>query len=801
METSENRITYNDIDLLSPYEIKHIKELKIVSEINNHTTLYLSGLIPEDKEDSYIKSASADDKVEVVQIDGASKVRTLFKGVVSNIAIRCVKGIYYLEVEAQSHTSLMDVKRQYRSFQNKQMLYDDLIKTVVKDYSGVDYKDFATMGESLNEFTVQYNETDWQFLKRMASRFGAVLLPRADSDGPKFFFGIPDEKEGSIPEETSYIVERDILSYLELVENDVKDLEDFEFTFYEVESSNYLNLGDGAKFKDKSMVVVKSTVQMVDGTLKYIYLLAPKNGVRQKRLQNPLIVGAAIEGKVLETSGDMVKVHLEIDSNQSASDACFFQYTTNYTAEGNTGWYCMPEADDYVKLYFPDEIEENAVVVTSARKCGDGCPKTAEPNIKYLGTNRGKELKMAGKDLTFSAKEGQMYIKLDEENGIIIESDKQIFMSTEKDFTLDADTLTAKAQESILLCCGENSSIALDGTTGMTHFQAAEVKVEGYIKAMMSLGDIFSMVKDSLMMPFEVVKGLYSMACLAVDIVKNKDINKAAAVLSSLPFVVGAKKLAGLENTPGEDAAAGPSKEPPKENTAGQKDKSANPQQSKEVSKETDKSGDKTSIGSVSDFKKKYGEVIDEMAEELDVDPNLLAGVILVESSGSGFVNEKLIIRFENHIFVGKAGHSDLFIWGDKKWQGHKWRKSTADSWKAVHTGSQESEYAAFEFALSLNEDAAYQSISMGMGQIMGFNYKAAGYGSAKEMFDDFSKGNEQQLKGMITFFKNYNNGKTLKALQKEDLESFVTQYNGSGQVDTYTSLMKKKAEAYKNAK
>ncbi|WP_372999464.1 N-acetylmuramidase domain-containing protein, partial [Lutispora sp.] len=215
----------------------------------------------------------------------------------------------------------------------------------------------------------------------------------------------------------------------------------------------------------------------------------------------------------------------------------------------------------------------------------------------------------------------------------------------------------------------------------------------------------------------------------------------------------------------------------------------------------TGNGGDKSSIGSVSEFKEKYGDIIDEMANELGVDPDLLAAVILVESSGSGFVDDNLKIRFENHIFVGKAGHSDLITHGSPKWTGHQWRSSTKEKWQKVHTGKQSGEYAAFEFALSIDEDAAYESISMGMGQIMGFNYKAAGYNSAKEMYEDFNKGNEQQLKGMITFFKNYNNGNTLKALQKGDLKSFVTQYNGDGQVEAYTNLMLKKAEIYKNTK
>ncbi len=180
-----------------------------------------------------------------------------------------------------------------------------------------------------------------------------------------------------------------------------------------------------------------------------------------------------------------------------------------------------------------------------------------------------------------------------------------------------------------------------------------------------------------------------------------------------------------------------------------------------------------------------------EMGSELNVDANLLAAVILVELSGSGFVDEKLKIRFENHIFVSNAGYSDLFSYDtSKRWKGHKWRTNNSSEWQTVHTGSQTTEYAAFNFASTLDEDSAYNSISMGMGQIMGFNYAAASYNSAKEMYDDFSKGHEAQISGMSTFISNYNSGKTLKALQDGNIKSFVTQYNGSGQVDTYTKLI-----------
>jgi peptidoglycan hydrolase-like protein with peptidoglycan-binding domain len=212
----------------------------------------------------------------------------------------------------------------------------------------------------------------------------------------------------------------------------------------------------------------------------------------------------------------------------------------------------------------------------------------------------------------------------------------------------------------------------------------------------------------------------------------------------------------------------------------------------------TGKDGDKNPIGSTSDFKKKYGDTINQMAKELSVDPNMLAAVILVESGGSGFVDGNLKIRFENHYFLDRTkDYADLFTY---YWKDHKFRTSTDDEWRAVHTGKQSSEYATFNFAKSLSEEAAYQSISMGLGQIMGANFKATGHGSAKEMYEDFSKGHEQQIKGMATFFKNYNKGSTLRALQNGDLATFVSQYNGDGQVSTYTKLMNQRMEDYKNA-
>jgi hypothetical protein len=81
-------------------------------------------------------------------------------------------------------------------------------------------------------------------------------------------------------------------------------------------------------------------------------------------------------------------------------------------------------------------------------------------------------------------------------------------------------------------------------------------------------------------------------------------------------------------------------------------------------------------------------------------------------------------------------------------------------------------EYGALNFALEINKDdknyieEAYGSISMGSGQILGANYMYLGYTSAKEMYDKFSLNEEEQIRGMINFIKNFKKGSLLDALK-----------------------------------
>jgi hypothetical protein len=471
---------YEDIEVRSPYGIQQLTELKIVRQLNRHTTLYYTGIIPEAQKDLYIQTAASKDCLTVLQKNEAGKKEPLFMGLTANIGVRVVRDIYYLEVEGVSYTEKLDIKLKDRSFQDKDMKYSELLKEVISAYPGGDIQDNVSKGTALSQFTLQYNETDWQFLMRLAARFNTVLIPNDLVNKPDLNFGLPEGKDGEavLPGDMPYRIGKNLSGYVELSENYLQSITETDFTYFTVETGQYYPLGSKVKFRDIKLVVAQSTAEIKGGNLLYEYLLCPVSGLKQKPILNRQIVGAALEGKVIDTEKDAVRVHLDIDKNQEKSKAWWFPYSTFYTAEGNSGFYCMPQQGDHVQVYFPTGRAEEGVAINSVRKDKQSHAKTQNPDVKYFGTNQGKELMMSGGELSLTAKnqkEGKIQIKLNDDEGIEIRSDNEINLTARKDLFFDLEQrVSIKAKNEVQLICG-SSSVDMDGAT---HLKGVSVTLE-----------------------------------------------------------------------------------------------------------------------------------------------------------------------------------------------------------------------------------------------------------------------------------------------------------------------------------
>ncbi|MGE7022144.1 phage baseplate assembly protein V [Solibacillus cecembensis] len=206
-------------------------------------------------------------------------------------------------------------------------------------------------------------------------------------------------------------------------------------------------------------------------------------GIRQGRLNAPLLPGASLDGKVLEVKQDKVRLHLAIDESQKKEEATWFPLATLYTAEGHSGFYWPPEIDDTVQLAFPNHREETAIVRRSIRKGGDTNPKTADPKTAYWGTSRGKEFKLDPQSVVVTAKEGATFLKIHQESGIEVHSNHPIVLTASDDITFSGKTIAMSAGESLRFTCG-SSSLVLDG---ITDIQGQIVEMDGSIKAPVSI--------------------------------------------------------------------------------------------------------------------------------------------------------------------------------------------------------------------------------------------------------------------------------------------------------------------------
>ena len=199
-----------------------------------------------------------------------------------------------------------------------------------------------------------------------------------------------------------------------------------------------------------------------------------------------------------------------------------------------------------------------------------------------------------------------------------------------------------------------------------------------------------------------------------------------------------------------------------------------------------------------------YGKYLYEKALQLGISPTAAAAVFYVESRGSGFgADGRMTIRFEACTFYD--------LWGEKNLKefsnyfqcnapNDKFRPSPISQFIDYHGGHFQ-EWRAFEFARNLDEEAAMKSISMGLAQIMGFNYDKIGYGSVKEMFENMSNSIKSQLDAffLALSYKDNNTGKScLNSLKVNDYIAFAGCYNAAGQDYSYGSQIKRAVDTYK---
>jgi hypothetical protein len=467
--------------------------LKIDKKINDHTRVYFEVPIDSPSGDERTKAAYMEKIMAIEEVtinlvgipgtkdqDGKEQPFNFFSGIITKLSLDVINNEYRLKGNALSKTYQMDIEKRIHSFQNKDMTYAQLLEKVTAKYGQKVYQSHVNEKQNVIVMALQYLETDWEFLCRMASRIYAGLIPNDANSGVLFRLGMTTDKKTYFLNENcyqNYEVKRNSLQYRQLAAaKTINTVTEADFLLYQINKTNqYLNLGDDVKFQKPGAEKEKNKYKSKElNSFIYTYTLTPEEAFKQVKFYNPQIRGVSLTGKVLEVSSDKVKVHFNAyDVTQPVTEAAWLPYVTAYSAEKNTGWYWMPEKGDYVNVYFPTHKENQAVVTGSIRLLTGSKDFLDNHQVKYLRTAHGKEIRFSENEVLISGygqnDGGQIVmIKMNEKDGITIASaNGNVMLYAKEGLTVTSAHDLKISAGNTLQVFSQTNSLEMDGATNL----------------------------------------------------------------------------------------------------------------------------------------------------------------------------------------------------------------------------------------------------------------------------------------------------------------------------------------------
>lgn len=370
----------------SPFEFCELNSLRIYGRVNEHGRIIISGII---KQNNILDNVPQGKSVTVW---GNDQQRPLFSGIVKSFYLTEEGGLSQATIECSSFTALLDQELHSRSFQDPEMRYRDLLETAGKRF-GQKNRLLVTAKEASRNIgapVIQYQETDWEFLKRIAGRLHTILISETTYPMTQLSIGCIRGESYRLEEPEEYEEYLDLDRFRKFGAGKSKRY----YMSYRIKTYENYELGDRIQWRGQEFRVFEKNLLLKRGMIEGEYLLGFEPAFCLEVGTNTKIRGVSISGSVIDRKEGMLKVHLEIDSEQDPKQAYWYPYSP---MTGNI-MYSVPEIGTEVLLNIKSEWEEDAVISCCVRKKSelflpteiktmwtDGGYYTAAP--EYMGFN------------------------------------------------------------------------------------------------------------------------------------------------------------------------------------------------------------------------------------------------------------------------------------------------------------------------------------------------------------------------------------------------------------------------------
>ena len=434
-------ITSGDIRICSSIQYEKIISLDICQKVNEHGIAKFTCTINKNKSDLILNKANKD---EIVKIEANNKI--LFAGYINNIFVQEENSEFFsLTVELISTSCKLDQDECRGSYQDVNITYESIVNKIMSKYSGMAICNVGS--NKINTPLYQFDETDWEYAIRLASHFGEGVLPSINTVYPAIYFGVNTNRKSI--KINSKFYNRCFSSKFYKMNSLLDNYERINYVYYEVKDKHDYEIGSKVDFNYKSLIICEKKAELINEELIYTYVLGKKQLIQFPKIYNDKISGRVINGEVLESNKEKLKVKLDIDSTQNAGSAYEYKYTP---FSGNI-MYSMPEKGSKVSLYFNNN-DSIGTIINCLRTNNSPCTSVDD---KKLTTSKFKGFLLNGTEISFKLNvndESQSYFKLLDDLGITLSSKSKILINAKNEIRIKGIKINTKAPSSIGLYQG-----------------------------------------------------------------------------------------------------------------------------------------------------------------------------------------------------------------------------------------------------------------------------------------------------------------------------------------------------------
>ena len=451
-EGLQRKIEYADLKLISSFAMEKILDFQTWEIPGEHARGSFRLLLAENE--TGINGMNT--PIQLCRKENAAGA--LFSGYPEKVEIKEGSGYRVADIQAVSGTILLDQKKCNRVFQKRAQTYMGIANTVTADTEhsacilpGSDMRTGGTL--------IQYQETDWNFLKRMASQLGLPLVPDISYYYPRFYLGLPEGEKKELGE----ILSCDMCfdgRYYAVSGKCLVDREDF--ICYDVVTRTSLSLGDRVTYEGRELLVSRKKTELAGGEVIFTYRLAGNGYTWVPWEDNPDYTGMSFVGSIVGTQGEQVEVAFDIDKTAAGGNRYGFAPAT-----GNL-MYCMPQKGTKTSLYIGNGDEAQGIATGCIRTNGSTCEGTGSPEKKSFRSEHGKGMDLYPQRMGLDGGETGK-LTFEDETGTTIESNGGLVLMAKEGIRLESMTgIAMQGMSDIMALYAEGaSSLCVNGSVDM----------------------------------------------------------------------------------------------------------------------------------------------------------------------------------------------------------------------------------------------------------------------------------------------------------------------------------------------